>query len=223
MRVGGFTPLSTRDWPDHVAATVFCQGCPLRCGYCHNPELQPVTTSPTHTWTEVLTFLRTRRGLLDGVVFSGGEPTLQPALEHAVADVRQAGFTVGVHTSGVHPRRLRRLLPALDWVGLDVKAPPRLYRQVSGSGSAATAALHSLRVVLHSGVPLEVRITLHPALDPAALRELADLLAAEDVTDVALQARRHVDSGAVLQRPGDLPGPVVQHFSDRFPGVVLRE
>ena len=78
LRIGGLTPLSTTDYPGQLAAAVFCQGCPWRCGYCHNPHLIPATVKQGIDWVEVMRFLERRRGLLDAVVFSGGEPTLQP-------------------------------------------------------------------------------------------------------------------------------------------------
>ncbi len=80
LRVGGLSPHSSCDWPGQLVATVFAQGCPWACAYCHNPHLLPARGSDEIAWEEVLAFLRTRRGLLDGVVFTGGEPTLQEAL-----------------------------------------------------------------------------------------------------------------------------------------------
>ena len=84
LRVGGLTPLSTSDWPGMLAAVVFCQGCPWRCGYCHNPGLIPARGDNEIPWEDVLAFLRRRQGLLDGVVFSGGEPTAQAGLLDAM-------------------------------------------------------------------------------------------------------------------------------------------
>ena len=115
-------------------------------------------------WNSVLAFLESRRGLLDAVVFSGGEPTLQPALYEAVADVRKLGFRVGLHTAGMNPKGFVQLLPLLDWVGFDVKASFANYARITGvvhSGEYALASLHSL---LASSVPYEVRTTWHPSL-----------------------------------------------------------
>ena len=84
LQVGGLVPLSTADYPDHLAAVVFCQGCPWRCPYCHNPHLLPRRSDAPIDWADVLAFLERRRGLLEAVVFSGGEPTLQPALADAI-------------------------------------------------------------------------------------------------------------------------------------------
>ena len=84
LRIGGITPLTTIDFPGRLAAVLYCQGCPWRCSYCHNPELLDATTPAEMDWPQVLAFLRKRQGLLDGVVFSGGEPTLQAGLPQAL-------------------------------------------------------------------------------------------------------------------------------------------
>ena len=117
LRVGGLTPLSTTDWPGMLAAVVFCQGCPWRCGYCHNPDLIPARGDHEIPWEDVLAFLRRRQGLLDGVVFSGGEPTAQAGLADAMREVRALGFKIGLHTGGMYPQRLAAVLPLVDWVG----------------------------------------------------------------------------------------------------------
>jgi len=164
LRVGGVTPLTTIDYPGALAAVVFCQGCPWRGRYCHNPELLPPRGEAAIPWNEVTQFLETRRGLLDAVVFSGGEPTLQPALEAAVDEVKELGFKVGLHTAGIYPQRLARLLPLLDWVGLDVKALPEDYPALTGAEGSGKSAWESARLLIDSGVSHEMRITVHPAL-----------------------------------------------------------
>jgi pyruvate formate lyase activating enzyme len=164
VRVAGLVPLSTVDWPGRLAAVVFLQGCPWRCTYCHNPGLLDPRAPGALSWSEVLRFLDRRGGLLDGVVFSGGEPTLQPGLSQAVDDVRERGFAVGLHTGGAWPRRLAGLLPRVDWVGLDIKHLPDRYDAVTGAHPSGLAAWTSLRVVLESGVDHEVRTTVDPTV-----------------------------------------------------------
>ncbi len=85
LRVGGLTPLTATDYPGHLAAVVFCQGCSWRCAYCHNSHLIPPRASAQIEWPAVMQFLARRVGLLDAVVFSGGEPTLQPSLAQALS------------------------------------------------------------------------------------------------------------------------------------------
>lgn len=164
LRVGGLTPLTTIDFPGRLAAVVFCQGCPWRCGYCHNPQLIPADAPPALRWDEVLAFLERRRGLLDGVVFSGGEPTLQAALPDALRAVRALGFETALHSAGMYPERLAAVLPLLDWVGLDVKAPAEHYDAVTATPGGAGRVSQSLDLLLASGVDHECRTTWHPGL-----------------------------------------------------------
>ncbi len=192
LRVGGLTPLSTTDWPGMLAAVVFCQGCPWRCRYCHNPHLIPARGDCEIPWDEVLGFLRRRQGLLDGVVFSGGEPTLQPELAtNAMREVRALGFKVGLHTGGAYPRRLAEILPLVDWVGLDAKAPFTDYERVTGVAGSGAPALASLEHVLASGVDHEIRSTVHPALlADSDVVSLAGDLSARGVKRYVLQPFR---------------------------------
>ena len=164
IAVGGFSPLSTCDWSGELVATVFCQGCPLACRYCHNTDLIPPGQGAGPDFATILALLATRRGLLDGVVFSGGEPTLQERLPGAVAAVRALGFRVGLHTAGPYPRRLERLLPQLDWVGCDVKAPFGDYERITGVPNSGARARESLVALAKSGVRFEIRTTVHPLL-----------------------------------------------------------
>ena len=132
--------------------------------------------------------LHTRRGLLDGVVFSGGEPTLQAALPDALARVRALGFATGLHTAGMYPERLQALLPLLDWVGLDIKGPPAHYDAITRTPGSGDRAWESLRCVQASGVDYECRTTWHAGLfDTAALQALAEDLAAQGVRQWVLQ------------------------------------
>ena len=189
LEIAGLVPMSTCDWPGRLVATVFLQGCPWRCTYCHNPALIDPRTPGTVPWSDVRDLLARRQGLLDGVVFSGGEPTRQVALLDAAREVREAGFGVGLHTSGAYPRRLAAVLPLVDWVGLDVKAPAHLYRAITRTGgptTSADAAFACLRLALDAGVELQVRTTVDPTVlspqDVAALeRELAALGVREHV------------------------------------------
>lgn len=188
LDVGGLVPLSTTDFPGRLSAVVFLQGCPWRCRYCHNPELQARAAAGDLAWSAVLDFLDRRVGLLDAVVFSGGEPTLQPGLARAVEEVRRRGFAAGLHTAGIYPRRLAQALPRLDWVGLDIKAGFGAYERVIGRRAGASAARASLELLVASGVPHEVRTTWHPDLLGAAdLLHMARDLARRGVRHFALQ------------------------------------
>ena len=188
LRVGGLTRLTTIDFPGRLAAVVFCQGCPWRCGYCHNPELLDAAQPGALAWADVLGFLHQRRGLLDGVVFSGGEPLAQSALPAALQQVRDMGFATALHTGGMYPERLAAALPLLDWVGLDVKAPWAQIPAITGVPGSGAKVRESLALLLESGVAHEVRSTWHPGLYPLAdLQALGQELAALGLRDWVLQ------------------------------------
>lgn len=191
LKIGGFTPFSATDYPGQLAAVVFVQGCPWACGYCHNPHLQPRTPHSPLAWSDMLARLRRRVGLLDAVVFSGGEPTMDPGLEDAMRAVRALGFKVGLHTGGAYPRRLTELLALLDWVGLDIKALPENYDAITGVKDSAAPAWASAEAVLASGVASEFRTTVHPDLhaEPDILA-LAQALHRRGVKHYALQVFR---------------------------------
>lgn len=206
LRIGGITPLTTIDFPGRLAAVVFCQGCPWRCGYCHNAGLLDAAAPAPHRWSEVEQLLHTRRGLLDGVVFSGGEPTLQAALPDALARVRALGFATGLHTAGMYPERLQALLPLLDWVGLDIKGPLAHYDAITGMPGSGTKAWQSLQRLLDSGVGHECRTTWHAGLfGPEALQALGHALARAGVRQWVVQECR--SAGAVPWRDMPPRGP----------------
>ena len=178
--------MSTTDYPGRLAAVLFCQGCPWRCRYCHNPHLIAAQAPPEREWAAALDFLRSRVGLLDAVVFSGGEPTLQEGLAGAIEDVKRLGFSIGLHTAGPYPEKLAAVLPLIDWVGLDVKAPFERYDEVNGAAGSGEKVRESLRLIVESAVDHECRTTVHAALFSACeLSALSESL-------FALGARRHV-------------------------------
>ena len=191
LRIGGLTRMSSCDWPGELVATVFCQGCSWRCPYCHNPGLQPASVLSAIPWQEVLAFLKTRVGLLDGVVFSGGEPLLQKSLGGAVREARQLGFRIGLHTGGAVSSRFAELLPHLDWVGFDVKAPFDDYVRITGSPGSGADARESLKWLIAGDTACEIRTTVHPRLlDGAALSRMAEELAGMGVGHWVLQEFR---------------------------------
>lgn len=166
LEIGGLLPFTTIDYPGRLAAVLFCQGCPWRCGYCHNRHLIPTMSGTAVPWLEIAALLRSRCGLLDGVVFSGGEPTMQAGLLDAVKVVRGMGFAVGLHTAGPYPDRLLDCLPHLDWVGMDLKAPFEEYERITGVSGCGEVARKSAELLRRSGVPHQFRTTL-----PAFLKE----------------------------------------------------
>jgi pyruvate formate lyase activating enzyme len=219
--------LTSVDYPGELAAVVYCQGCPWRCPYCHNGHLVDGVKEENDAagqieWPEVIRRLETRRGLLDAVVFSGGEPTAQLALAGAIAQVRALGFKVGLHTGGPYPKRLQRLLPQLDWVGLDIKALPEDYPQVTGAPGSGECAWQSLKLLIAAGIALEVRTTPMPGLDDDAyLQRLMQRLADAGVRNHVLQQCQpaHMRDARLRERlrtlPDQWPSAPFEQFSLR--------
>jgi pyruvate formate lyase activating enzyme len=191
LRVGGMVPLTTIDYPGLLACVLFCQGCAWRCRYCHNPQLIPPRGTDEVDWRRVLAFLQRRQDLLDAVVFSGGEPTLQDGLLAAMDEVRVMGFRIGLHSAGIKPAAFAKALTGADWVGFDVKALPEDCQAITRVEGSGTANWRSLEHLLASGVDYECRTTVHWHLfEPARLLVLAKRLSELGVKRFAVQLVR---------------------------------
>ena len=223
LTIAGITKLSTCDWPGRLAATIFLQGCPWRCGYCHNPGLQACYISGLVEWGDVLSLLDQRRGLLDAVVFSGGEPTRQPGLTQAIEQVRAKGFVIGLHTAGIYPGLLAKVVALVDWVGLDIKALPSRYESITGVGSSASRAYKSLEIVVESGVDHEVRITVDPTVhDEDHILSLVRNLQDRGVSSIVVQEVRAL--GTTDTYALTMAGRRLNDVLSRTPeGVLIRQ
>lgn len=193
LEIAGFEPSTGSDWPGKIAAVVFLQGCPWRCGYCHNFDIIDPHKPGILSWSRVREHLDQVRGVLDGVVFSGGEPTAQRLVVEAARQVKEMGLGVALHTNGAFPERLAELIPYLDWVALDIKAPSHKYAAITGRSIDDRSALRSLELLLDAGITVQVRTTLDPLVldedDIVSIREHMLLLG---VTDYVVQ-RVHLD------------------------------
>lgn len=190
LEIARWTMSEAVEWPDRTVLTVLLQGCPWNCTSCQTPELREDLQPGTVSWSEIRDVITQSRGTVDGVVFSGGEPTRQDGLADAMEQVRGMGLPVALHTSGSYPQRLAAVLSLADRVVLDVKGPATLYRTITGVGASARTAFASLRVVLDSGVDLQVRTVV----DPAVVTH--DALARLQANLLAMGVRDHVIIGA---------------------------
>ncbi len=203
MKIAGLQPVSLLDFPGRVAAIVFTQGCPLRCVYCHNPELLAVRDGPCIEADAALERIGARRLFLDGVVVTGGEPTIHPDLPEFLASIKAIGLETKLDTNGVHPRMLERILKEglVDYVAMDVKHVWERYPAAVGRGSPRIAenCAETMSLLRASGVPCEFRTTVYPAIHDAD-----DLLAiAEHLGEGDRYALQEIRYGKTL-RP-DLP------------------
>jgi len=184
LKIARWTTVEGDDWPGRTVLTILLQGCPWSCISCQTPELRDPLVRSTVTWQQVRDVISRSRSGLDGVVFSGGEPTRQDGLADAMEQVRALGLPVGLHTSGSYPQRFAAVLSLADRVVLEIKAPATLYRAVTGVGASAHKAFASLRLALDSGVDLQVRTLADRAVvTPEVLVGLRENLAAMGVKD----------------------------------------
>lgn len=199
MRIHGLQKLTLLDFPSRTACTVFTGGCDFRCPFCHNaslvlrPDQQPLIPEE-----EVFAFLEKRRGLLDGVAVTGGEPTLQPDLPDFLRRVKDLGFAVKLDTNGGRPQVLKALLAAelVDYVAMDIKSSPEGYARAAGIPGLDLAPIQESAALLLSGtVPYEFRTTLvKPLHTEADMRAIGHWL--QGAQRYFLQS--YVDSGDVL-------------------------
>jgi pyruvate formate lyase activating enzyme len=204
LAVGGWTPLSTVDWPGVLASVIFTRGCPWRCPYCQNRHLQ-AAEGERLDFEKLLEQLARRVGFIEGVVFSGGEPTLQPGIIEAMESVRLLGLRCALHTGGAFPQVLERILELrlVDWIGLDIKAPFDLYHRVTGRPDSAGRARRSLELVASSGVEYELRTTVWPELlGPEELRRIVEELGPATARRLVLQGCQLSEGGAYSTAAG---------------------
>ena len=163
MKIHGLQKLTLLDYPEHVACTIFLGGCDFRCPYCHNFELVDGTASPLMDEKELFSFLEKRKGLLDGVAITGGEPCLHPELPELIAAIRKMGYAVKLDTNGYHPDVLRALLSRnlLDYIAMDIKNSYEKYPATTGCPEIQTERIReSIQLLIGGKIPCEFRTTV---------------------------------------------------------------
>ncbi len=176
------------DYPGKIACIVFTAGCNFRCGFCHNPELVDPKiireNAPSFIHPDTFfSFLEKRQGLLDGVVVSGGEPTLQPRLEQFVSEIKTRGFLVKLDTNGSRPEIVRTLFDKelIDYIAMDFKTDEMGYTDLMGLTVRYEKVAESVELIKQSSIPSEFRVTLVRELhSPETLARMAKSLAGAD-------------------------------------------
>ena len=181
MNIHGLQKMTLLDYPGRVACTVFLAGCDLRCPFCHNSGLLEGSVPAELDDEALLAFLNKRKGLLDGVCVTGGEPLLHPELEKLLAAIKELGYPVKLDTNGTHPRRLRALVEQklVDYVAMDVKNSPERYGETAGvPGLDLSPIRDSVAFLLEDRVDYEFRTTVVKELhDEASFRAIGPWLA----------------------------------------------
>lgn len=167
MILGGYQKLTLIDYPGKIAATVFTVGCNFRCPFCHNPELVNLRLAHGETTEkEFFDFLKKRKGKIEGVCITGGEPTLQSDLVDFIKKIKKLGFLVKLDTNGTRPDVLKKLidLKLLDFVAMDIKNQPKNYAKTTGGKIDIARIKLSVKLIMNSKLPYEFRTTVVPGL-----------------------------------------------------------
>lgn len=159
--IAGLQKTTFIDFPEKIACIVFTQGCNFRCGYCHNPELFE-NKEPTLSVSAFFEFLNKRKGKLDGVVITGGEPTLQKDLKEFVKQIKDLGFAVKLDTNGTNPEILKELIHEnlLDYIAMDIKAPLEKYKNIVNVDFDTKKIKNSIDFIMSCGIDYEFRTTV---------------------------------------------------------------
>lgn len=160
MLIGGVQKTSLLDYPDKISAIIFTTGCNFRCDYCHNPELINSSKTPAWTCAGVLEFLSTRKAKLDGVVITGGEPCIQVGLLDFIKQIKSMGFLVKLDTNGTSPNVLKELMPFIDYIAMDIKAPLYKYSNIVNIDVDVKKIKKSIELIINSGIDYEFRTTV---------------------------------------------------------------
>lgn len=179
MKIAGLQKNSFVDYPGNIAAVVFTLGCNLDCYYCHNRHLiSHEGVQQLYDTDTVLEFLASRTSFLDGVVISGGEPTLQPNLEEFIRKVKRLGYPVKLDTNGTRPRLLKKLIEnkLVDYVAMDIKAPLHRYAEICGVDIPTCDIEESINILMSAGCDYEFRTTFVPELEKEDIVEIAKMI-----------------------------------------------
>jgi pyruvate formate lyase activating enzyme len=187
MKIGGLQKVSLIDYPGLISSIIFLQGCNFRCPYCHNPELvKPKLFRPCLDEKKIFKFLKMRKGKLDAVTISGGEPTLQKELISFIRKIKKMGYAVKLDTNGSQPQVVAELLAEklLDFIAMDIKAPQDKYNNAVKTAVDKEKIKECINIILQSKIQYEFRTTLVKSM----LTEKDILKIAGDITG----ARRYV-------------------------------
>jgi pyruvate formate lyase activating enzyme len=209
------------DYPGRLAATVFTAGCNWNCFYCHNKNLiNPVMTFGGWDVARVLQWLDTRTGLLDAVVVSGGEPTIQPGLAEFLRDVRAKGFRTKLDTNGTRPDTLAALLEEglLDYVAMDIKAPLEKYEAFCGLPVEHAAINRSIDMLLREKIDYEFRTTAVPQLTENDILAIGRRI--RGARNFFVQQYRPLKSEGWENRPPPHPADWPDYFLDQLGSLV---
>jgi pyruvate formate lyase activating enzyme len=181
MLIGGLLKNSMIDYPGKLSCGIFLSGCNFDCPYCHNPDLVKGCAGRSAEFNpgNIYRFIEKRKGFLDGVVISGGEPTLQEDLFDLCRHIKNMGFPVKLDTNGSRPRVIKRLIEEglVDYIAMDLKTDPRWYATYIKTDCNAAAILSSIEIIMESAIAYEFRTTcVKPIVTPTVIENIGRLI-----------------------------------------------
>lgn len=202
INIQGMMKLSLLDFPGKVACTVFTGGCNLRCPFCHNSSLVRTPGAGANMIDEVLSYLEKRKGIIEGVCITGGEPLLQPHLPEFIRTVSDMGFAVKLDTNGALPERLSQILSEkhVDYVAMDIKGSPEKYGQATDSDIPFETFMRSISVIRELAPDYEFRTTAVKGLHTVGDFEKISLILRPDEKYFI---QKYADSGDILKKEND--------------------
>ncbi len=205
-------PFSLVDYPGHIVATVFFGGCNFHCGYCHNPALVKFKEKSRTSPSKIMDLLKIRKGLLDGVCITGGEPLLSPELLPLLRKVKEFGhesdFKIKLDTNGSNLKKLQEAAPYLDYIAMDIKATPERYDELTCCKNGWGKVKRTIEWIKESGISYEFRTTVMPVWHTHEDLKTIRIFLGEG-TNWILQQFRHPPGGV-------LDGKVYEAYPDSW-------
>ena len=195
----GLEKLSLVDYDEKIACTLFMEGCNFRCPFCHNAQLVNKTNNNIIPWDDVLAFLNRRKGIMDAVVITGGEPTLMDDLEDKIIQIKKIGYEVKLDTNGTNPKLIKKLVNKnlIDYIAMDIKGSLDNYNDVSGTNVNLKNIQETISFLINSNIDYEFRTTL--------IEEFHDIDTIEKIGKMICGAKKYrlqkfIDSDTCIKR-----------------------
>ena len=229
MKIGGLQKVSLIDYPVLICATIFLQGCNFKCSYCHNPELVDTRLfQPCIKENEVLDFLNTRKGKLDALTITGGEPTIHDDLAPFIKKIKKMKFAVKLDTNGSQPQVIKTLLDEklLDFIAMDIKAPLEKYKSVVKVPVNSDLIKESIRLILKAKIQHEFRTTIvESQLEEKDIQQIAKLISgANSYVLQKFVPTKTLDKKFLKEKsyPDEKLQKIKKHLEHQIPSVTIR-
>jgi pyruvate formate lyase activating enzyme len=229
MKIGGLQRVSLIDYPGLICAVVFLQGCNFKCSYCHNPELvDPGLFRTCIRENDVMEFLDARRGKLDAVSITGGEPTIQEKLPAFIRQIKKMGYAIKLDTNGSRPHIIKNLTTEklLDYIAMDIKAPLEKYKNIANTHIDPESIKESVQLILNAKIPYEFRTTVvESQLEEDDIMKIADMISgASKYVLQKFMPTKTLDSRFLKEKSfsDEKLQKIKNHLNHQIPSVTIR-